>query len=156
MSLRHRKRRFRSDFARFLWISLRDGENKPARVFHYGDCLRIQVGYEIGSLPPLGVEVFIKTLLGEKVAYFPSEHFKGLYTKGSGSMEVIVLNLPLAEGTYSIDVGLAAPAVQWFDFIEDAARFTVSVSDPGRTGFSFSQNLNAGNVFVDHEWRLLE
>jgi lipopolysaccharide transport system ATP-binding protein len=151
-----RPRRYRSDSARFRWISLRDGDNRPAHVFQFNDSLRIQLGFDIGSSQLLGVEVFLKTPLGEKVAYFPSEHFKGVYVKGSGSVELVIPRLPLAQGSYVVDIGLTAPRVQWVDFIEDATRFSVNVSDPGGTGFNYSQDLSVGSVLVDHAWNILD
>ena len=156
VSLDNHVRLYRSDSARLRWISLRDIDNKPERVFRLNDCLRIQLGFEVDSSQPLGVEVFLKTLLGERVAYFPAEHFKGIYVRGAGSVELVIPHLPLAQGTYVVDVGLTVPMVEWIDFIEDAARFSVNVSDPGGTGFNYSQDLSVGCVLVDHAWNILD
>jgi hypothetical protein len=69
---------------------------------------------------------------------------------------LVIPRLPLAQGSYVVDIGLTAPRVQWVDFIEDATRFSVNVSDPGGTGFNYSQDLSVGSVLVDHAWNILD
>jgi homopolymeric O-antigen transport system ATP-binding protein len=153
IALADRRRRYPADLVRFTQLTLLDGNGQASRSFRYNEPMIVRARFAAAQRLRVSVEVVLKGASGERIAWFGSAKFQGLWFQAvAGSeteVELHVPRLPLARGRYTMDVGLAI-TYQWLDYVEDACFFDVEESDPGGTGYGYEQT--EGFVHIDHEW----
>ncbi len=158
LSLRDLDRIHKSDLARLTEVSFLNAAGEPCTGYHYGDLLRVRIVFEVTRPVRVSVEAMLKGRILEKIAYFASANLHGLLVDAQPHRENVIdlvfPKLPLARGTYGMDIGITIPQIQWLDYVEIDRCLDVELSDPGNTGYSFEQSFGFGSVYLDHFWEI--
>ncbi len=139
---------------RVTHCGLQDGSQQSVTSFRSGDEARITIGYDVTALQSSGSVVFILrfkdglqqcvfVLTNELVGY----EFEGL--KQTGEVLCVIPKLPLAPGTYSVDVGCKVGS-SWSDFVYEAIRVEIASGEFFPTGML--PPTSWGNTLVEHYW----
>jgi lipopolysaccharide transport system ATP-binding protein len=153
--LSDRTRRYASPNAHLTRVIMMGGSGSQQHIYQFAEPMRLRIVFEVKQPIKLGVEVLLRTYLGQRISWFATSHFHGLLIDtryGENAVDLVVPSLPLAEGLYSFDIGLSIPNVAWLDLVEDACQFSILASDPGKTGFRFEQGRAV--VYINHDWEI--
>lgn len=115
----------------------------------------ITVTVDVTTPVKTGLFISIKDENRRPVLLLSSGHMHGqdfALKKGKQSFVCQIAATRLTSGRYSVDCGLLYPNRETVDFVEDALFFTVSNSDPYKSGFDYNQQW--GTYHVDHQWTL--
>ena len=158
ISLEGRRRRVASDLARLRWVRLCDMEGNPKTTFRFGEGMRVFFCFEVKHSMTVGIHAIVKSMTGEPLIFF-SSLFDCLHIRARGSeniVELIVPQIPLASGRYTLDINLHIPYIQCLDYIESACHFDITMAYPGSGGYPYEARFGVGYVYIDHIWRLPE
>ena len=103
--------------------------HSPAFVFRFKDSM----GYEIIRLSTMPISGFT---------------IEELYP--SGSLQLLIHELPLVAGTYYIDISFSRGSGEWVFNLERAVKFEVMAQDVYGSGLSLDST--RGMIFVAHDW----
>jgi lipopolysaccharide transport system ATP-binding protein len=129
--------------------ALEDGDGKPQRVFNYGSQLTLRVKTRRTDDSNFGLELRIKDLNGNPVAYVSSWIKQKEMFKQGDTIRVDVPAVNLATGTYVLDLIARVPKKQHIDNWWDDITFDVVDSMPGGLTFSVAQEDELGSVILE-------
>jgi lipopolysaccharide transport system ATP-binding protein len=119
----------------------------------YGEPLAIKVTLESRCSLAVGVECSLRDQTQTSLAYFGTGTLAGYEIKLKPGNNVFVINypsLPLAQGRYSLDIGISRTAQAWYILAENAITFSIDESRPLDSGYWFAQG-GRGAVFIPCE-----
>jgi lipopolysaccharide transport system ATP-binding protein len=116
----------------------------------YGEPLSIKVTLESRCNLTVGVECSLRDQTQAPLAYFGTGTLAGFEIKlktGSNTFTINYPSLPLAQGRYTIDIGVSRTAKFWYILAENAVSFSVDESRPLEAGYWFAQG-GRGAIFI--------
>ena len=111
------------------------------------DELTLIIDYEIiGDIKCFSAEFRFMDLMGSSLTYNSSAPMGNIIfypeaTEKTGRVVCRIPSIPLSMGEYSLEVGLVNPGVKYLDYVEDACRLRIIVSDPLGTGYAYKKEL---------------
>ena len=135
-------------------VSVLDKKNHLLPIIKTWDYLRIRVRYYAPRPVVFGAVVLeILTFTGNKLIEYSTQPLSGLelpISEGESFIDCIIPRLPLAAGSYRLNVGLAVPMVEWLYWEEDLATIEVTEADVYQSNFPPNQERTP--VVVEHYW----
>ncbi len=151
------RKRARASLATRMKIT--DVQIRNARTGGFGDAstlddLDVIIEYEVfDDVKYFSAEWRFKDNQGVPVCYSSSAPMGNVvYHPKTNRGRVIckIKEIPYSVGEYILDVGLGIPGVDFLDYVEDACRLNIIVSDPEKTGYQYKREL--APVFIKCDW----
>ncbi len=132
---------------------LQDASGQSRSRFVFGEDLHVVLDLDVSEAVIAGVELVVRDRRDTPVIFLPSGLRFGVdvaFAPPRGRVRCQLPRLPLAEGEYSLDVQLVRSGRRHtYDRVERALSFSITESDPGGTGFSFTQHSRQGCIHLD-------
>jgi lipopolysaccharide transport system ATP-binding protein len=142
-----------------VFTSVRMGGEGPGEgtgFVSHGDPLRVVIETNAASTAQrFGIDMRILDRRHRPVAYLSSSSMQGKFFEPGDVAECVLPFLPLAPGTYAVELGASIPGVQTFDSWTDDIWFEVSRFDPFEIGSTFSPSESTGSLVPEHRWASL-
>lgn len=130
-------------------VRLIDREGKENNIYEPHSDLCFQVDLETDGSPGLSIDFFLCDSSRSRIAFCSSAHFSGSFLPlrpGVFRCDVRFPKIPLAAGSYSVDLATAITNVRWDHYVEAAVSFAVSDYNPSDRQWVFRQNWGYGTV----------
>jgi lipopolysaccharide transport system ATP-binding protein len=98
----------------------------------------------------VGIECFLRDQNLHPVASYSTGILSGyelIFEMGEQDVSIELPDLPLAEGTYTLDIAAGKTNIEFYVYADNAASFQVHESDPLGSGFKFTQG--NGAIFLN-------
>ncbi len=129
------------------FVSLLDEALLPTGQYLPGSPLQIRIEFETDGTRGLSLEVFLMDSSRVRIGFASTVHFHGQAlpaTPGSFACQLSLAPLPLASGSYSLDVTTSVANSNWDHFVEAATQFEVPFSNPLGHVWDFKQAYGFG------------
>ncbi len=138
-------------------VKLMDQARNVTSAINATDNIYLEIDLYTDGRKDLGIDIFLKDEISyKKIALCSFIHLEDNFLpekKGSYKIFISLQSLNLAEGFYTIDVGISILKIDWDVYIEDVVKFEVLFCNPKNvSSWSLKQSFEYGNV----AWQLLE
>jgi len=136
----------------------RDGTS-PIDEFLFGENIKVKLGIRANEATSFSVELLLRDDQGLPIAFSPGGlGFDSEFTIQAGNARSIaceLLDLKLAEGSYSLDVMLANTGIGFYDYIESGLRFKIAPTAIADRNWTFRQSRGQGCLLLSTKQELL-
>ncbi len=132
-------------------VGIRDRTGKLTDRYSPGEPIIVAIEFTTDGHPGLSLEIFLFDGARNPIGLASLHHFAGETlprAAGTYSCEWELSPLPLASGSYWLDVATSVVNSDWDHLVESALTFDVAFSNPSNLAWDFRQSFGYGSIAI--------